>query len=106
MAQLADQGKPIPREQTISFEDPEDLARLVTTAKLVLLREVRGCPGVACGRRETAARPWPHEGSQGSRRAGVAGDLILALPCLGRGGVKFQFEFVEPGLRASGKIPP
>jgi len=45
VAQLADQGKPIPREQTISFEDPEDLARLVTTAKLVLLREIRGCPG-------------------------------------------------------------
>lgn len=45
VAQLADQGKPIPCERTISFEDPEDLARLVTTAKLLLFREVRGCPG-------------------------------------------------------------
>ncbi len=45
VAQLADQGKPIPRERTISFEDPEDLARLITTAKLVLFREVRHCPG-------------------------------------------------------------
>ncbi len=45
LAQLADQGKAIPRERTISFEDPEDLARLITTAKLMLLREVRSCPG-------------------------------------------------------------
>jgi predicted transcriptional regulator len=45
VAQLADQGKLIPCERTISFEDPEDLARLVTTAKLLLFREVRGCPG-------------------------------------------------------------
>lgn len=45
VAWLADQGGPIPKEQTISFEDPEDLARLVTTAKLLLLREARACPG-------------------------------------------------------------
>ncbi|MDP4027437.1 MAG: HTH domain-containing protein [Gallionella sp.] len=42
---LADQGKRIPRERIISFENPEDLARLVTTAKLVLFREVKKCPG-------------------------------------------------------------
>jgi len=45
IAKLADQGKRIPRERIISFEDPEDLARLITTAKLVLFREVRECPG-------------------------------------------------------------
>ncbi|MDD5329415.1 MAG: MarR family transcriptional regulator [Sulfuricella sp.] len=45
VARLADKGEPIPRERTISFEDPEDLARLVTTAKLLLFREVRGRPG-------------------------------------------------------------
>ncbi|NOT99507.1 MAG: HTH domain-containing protein [Sideroxydans sp.] len=45
IAKLADQGKPIPRERIIAFEDPEDLARLVTTAKLVLFREVKECPG-------------------------------------------------------------
>jgi predicted transcriptional regulator len=45
IAKLADQGKRIPHERTISFEDPEDLARLITTAKLVLFREVRECPG-------------------------------------------------------------
>jgi predicted transcriptional regulator len=44
-AKLADKGKRISRERTISFEDPEDLARLITTAKLVLFREVRACPG-------------------------------------------------------------
>lgn len=45
IAKLADQGKRIPRERIIAFEDPEDLARLITTAKLVLFREVRECPG-------------------------------------------------------------
>lgn len=45
VAQWADQGSPIPCERTIAFEEPEDLARLVTTAKLLLFREVRGCPG-------------------------------------------------------------
>jgi len=45
IAKLADQGKRIPRERIISFEDPEDLARLITTAKLVLFREVRACSG-------------------------------------------------------------
>lgn len=45
IAKLADQGKRIPRERIISFEDPEDLARLITTAKLVLFREVKQSPG-------------------------------------------------------------
>lgn len=45
IARLVDQGKPIPCERTISFEDPDDLVRLVTTAKLLLIREVRDCPG-------------------------------------------------------------
>jgi len=45
IAKLADQGKRISLERIISFEDPEDLARLITTAKLVLFREVRACSG-------------------------------------------------------------
>ena len=45
IAKLADQGKPIPREHIIAFEDPQDMARLITTAKLALFREVRQRPG-------------------------------------------------------------
>lgn len=45
IAKLADQGKRIPQERIISFEDPEDLARLITTAKLVLFRAVKESPG-------------------------------------------------------------
>lgn len=45
LAKLADQGKRIPTERVIAFEDPEDLARLITTAKLVLFRAVKECPG-------------------------------------------------------------
>ena len=41
VAKLADQGKGIPQEHIIAFEDPEDMARLITTAKLALFREVR-----------------------------------------------------------------
>jgi predicted transcriptional regulator len=47
IAKLADQGKRIAPERIVSFEDPEDLARLITTAntKIVLFREVRACAG-------------------------------------------------------------
>ncbi len=45
IAKLADQEKPIPREHIIAFENPEDMARLITTAKLALFREVRQRPG-------------------------------------------------------------
>ncbi|MDD2721855.1 MAG: MarR family transcriptional regulator [Gallionella sp.] len=45
IARLADQGKRIPAERIISFEDPEDLARLITTAKLILFRAVKESPG-------------------------------------------------------------
>ncbi|MDP1606204.1 MAG: HTH domain-containing protein [Rhodocyclaceae bacterium] len=45
IARLADRGEAMPRERVIAFEDPEDLARLITTAKLALFREVRNCPG-------------------------------------------------------------
>lgn len=40
VAKLADQGKANPREHIIAFEDPEDMARLITTAKLALFRAV------------------------------------------------------------------
>lgn len=45
IAKQVDQGRHISPERIISFEAPEDLARLITTAKLVLFREVRACPG-------------------------------------------------------------
>ncbi len=45
IAKLADKDKHIPRERIISFEAPEDLAKLITTAKLVLFRAVKECPG-------------------------------------------------------------
>lgn len=44
-ARLADQGKAIPLERVIAFEDPEEMARLITTAKLALFRAVRESPG-------------------------------------------------------------
>lgn len=45
IAAWADAGRAIPRERIIAFEDPQDLARLVTTAKLLLFREVKEHPG-------------------------------------------------------------
>ena len=45
VAKLADAGKAIPVEYIIAFEDSEDMARLVTTAKLALFRAVRESPG-------------------------------------------------------------
>ena len=45
MAQRADTGKPIPAERIITYEDPEDLARILTSAKIALFRAVKQQPG-------------------------------------------------------------
>lgn len=45
VARLADQGKPLPAERVIAYEDPEDLARLVTVAKIALFRAIKEGPG-------------------------------------------------------------
>lgn len=45
IARLADHGKPIPAERIIAYENPEDLARILTTAKIALFRAIRERPG-------------------------------------------------------------
>lgn len=45
LARLADKGAVVPEEQTISFEDPADLLRLLTASRLDLLRAVKEEPG-------------------------------------------------------------
>ena len=45
VARLADQGKPIPAERVITYEDPEDLARILTRAKIALFRVIKERPG-------------------------------------------------------------
>ena len=45
VARLADQEKPIPQERVIAYEDPADLARILTTAKIALFRAIKERPG-------------------------------------------------------------
>ncbi len=45
LARLADSGEPMPEERTVSFEDPADLLRLLTTSRLDVFRSVKGEPG-------------------------------------------------------------
>lgn len=45
VARLADQGKAIAAERVIAYEDPEELARILTTAKLALFRAIKEQPG-------------------------------------------------------------
>jgi len=45
LAWAADHGEPLPDEQTISFEDPADLMKLITSARLTLFRAVKEMPG-------------------------------------------------------------
>ncbi len=45
VARLADQGKTIPAERIIAYEDPEDLARILTSAKIALFRAIKERPG-------------------------------------------------------------
>lgn len=45
IARLADRGMPIPAERVIAYEDPEDLARILTAAKIALFRTIKERPG-------------------------------------------------------------
>lgn len=45
VARLADQGKPIPVERIVVYEDPEELARILTSAKIALFRAIKEHPG-------------------------------------------------------------
>lgn len=45
LARLADQRKRLPVERTISFEDPGELLKLLTSARLALFRAVKDQPG-------------------------------------------------------------
>ena len=45
LAKLADKGAKIPAQQILSFEDPADVLRLLTPARLALFQEVSQHPG-------------------------------------------------------------
>ena len=45
LATAADRGEPFPDERIISFEDPADVMKLITTARLALFRAVKEMPG-------------------------------------------------------------
>ena len=45
LARLADAGKPIPKERTISFGEPADLLKLLTAARLDVFRAIKEQPG-------------------------------------------------------------
>ena len=45
MAKLADRGEALPDERIVSFEDPADVMKLITTARLALFRAVKEMPG-------------------------------------------------------------
>ncbi|MCL2657466.1 MAG: MarR family transcriptional regulator [Betaproteobacteria bacterium] len=45
LAKAADRGERLPDERTISFEDPADLMKLITAARLALFRTVKEMPG-------------------------------------------------------------
>jgi len=45
LARAADSGEQLPDERIISFEDPADVMRLITSARLALFRAVKEMPG-------------------------------------------------------------
>ena len=42
LAQAADRGQALPEESTISFEDPADVVKLISAARLELFRSIKG----------------------------------------------------------------
>ena len=49
LARQADAGRPLPEEHTVSFEDPAQLLKLLTAARLELFRTVRDEPASIAG---------------------------------------------------------
>lgn len=45
LARTADRGEQLPNERIVSFEDPADLMKLITAARLALFRAVKEMPG-------------------------------------------------------------
>ena len=45
LARAVDRGEALPDERIISFEDPADVVKLITAARLALLRAVKEMPG-------------------------------------------------------------
>lgn len=45
LARAADRGEQLPDERIVSFEDPADLMKLITAARLTLFRAVKEMPG-------------------------------------------------------------
>ena len=45
LAKAADRGERLPDERIISFEDPADVMKLITSARLALFRSVKEMPG-------------------------------------------------------------
>ena len=45
LARAADRGQALPEESTISFEDPADVLKLITAARLALFRAIKEAPG-------------------------------------------------------------
>lgn len=45
LAKAADRGEQLPDERIISFEDPADVMKVITAARLALFRTVKEMPG-------------------------------------------------------------
>ena len=45
VARLADEGTALPEECVISFEDPDEMLRLLSAARLALLKSIKEQPG-------------------------------------------------------------
>lgn len=45
LARAADRGEQLPDERIVSFEDPADVMKLITAARLALFRAVKEMPG-------------------------------------------------------------
>nr|CBX69850.1 unknown protein [Yersinia enterocolitica W22703] len=45
LATLADTEQPLPQEHTITFEDPLEMVRVLSAARIVLLRTVKNVSG-------------------------------------------------------------
>ena len=86
LARAADQGAPLPESRIISFEDPAELMKLVSTARLALLRMVKESPSsiTAIALRLQRDRSAVKRDIDALQRAGLLTVAVKVLPGHGR----------------------
>lgn len=86
LARKADRHESLPKEHTLSFEDPADMIKLITKTRLTLFRTIRDTPGsiTSIASRLHRDRSAVKRDLDELERAGLVTTCLTVLPGHGR----------------------